>query len=116
MPDPLNNSYYRATANAWETQPVFEGEGKYDVAVIGGGFTGLSAALACAEKGLSVALVEAKTIGFGASGRNGGQLIPGLRWSMREIDEEFGRERAQAIFDLAYGAVGRVQGRRFHAI
>lgn len=111
MPDPLNNSYYAATANAWETQPSFTGEGNFDVAVIGGGFTGLSAALACAEKGLKVALFEGKTIGFGASGRNGGQLIPGLRWSMREIDEEFGRERAKAIFDLAYGAVGRVQDR-----
>jgi gamma-glutamylputrescine oxidase len=111
MPDPLNNSYYAATANAWDAQPAFAGEGEYDVAVIGGGFTGLSAALACAEKGLKVALFEKETVGFGASGRNGGQLIPGLRWSMREIDEEFGRERAQAIFDLAYGAVEKVKGR-----
>jgi gamma-glutamylputrescine oxidase len=111
MRDPLNNSYYQATANAWETQPRFVGEGKYDVAVIGGGFTGLSVALACVEKGLKVVLLEKDSIGFGASGRNGGQLIPGLRWSMREIDEEFGRERAQAIFDLAYGAVERVKGR-----
>jgi gamma-glutamylputrescine oxidase len=111
MHDPLNNSYYQATANAWERQPAFSGDAKYDVAVIGGGFTGLSAALACAEKGLKVVLFEKETIGFGASGRNGGQLIPGLRWSMREIDEEFGRERAQALFDLAYGAVDRVKGR-----
>jgi gamma-glutamylputrescine oxidase len=100
-----------ATANAWKTQPAYTGEGGFDVAVIGGGFTGLSAALACAEKGLQVALFEAQTIGFGASGRNGGQLIPGLRWSMREIDAEFGRERAKAIFDLAYGAVERVKDR-----
>lgn len=104
MTDPLNNSYYAASANRWTTQPAYEGGGRYDVAVIGGGFTGLSAALACAEKGHKVALFEARTIGFGASGRNGGQLIPGLRWSMREIDAAFGRERARAIFDLAYGA------------
>lgn len=111
MPDPLANSYYAVSANAWETQPAFTGGARYDIAVIGGGFTGLSAALACAEKGMKVALFEAKTIGFGASGRNGGQLIPGLRWSMREIDAEFGRERARAIFDLAYGALDRVQRR-----
>ena len=111
MRDLLNESYYAASANAWETQVTCAGDARYDIAVIGGGFTGLSAALACAEKGLKVVLLEAETVGFGASGRNGGQLIPGLRWSMREIDAEFGRERAQAIFDLAYGAVGRVQDR-----
>ena len=112
LSDPLANSYYAATAGPWETQPTFSGDAEhvsYDVCVVGGGFTGLSAALACAEQGLKVALVEANTIGFGASGRNGGQLIPGLRWSMREIDAEFGRERAQTIFDLAYGAVDRVK-------
>ncbi len=110
MTDPLNNSYYAATVNAWRPSPV-EPKEAYDVAVIGGGFTGLSAALACAEKGLKVVLLEAKTIGFGASGRNGGQLIPGLRWSMQEIDAEFGRERAQAIFNLAWSAVDRVNTR-----
>ena len=107
----LNHSYYAATANAWETQDPLDSGLDCDVAVIGGGFTGLSAALACAEKGLSVVLLEAKTIGFGASGRNGGQLIPGLRWSMQEIDAEFGRERAQAIFDLAWSAGERVHDR-----
>jgi gamma-glutamylputrescine oxidase len=111
MGDPLNNSYYAATANAWTTQPSLTGEDKADVVVIGGGFTGLSAALACAEKGLSVILLEAKTIGYGASGRNGGQLIPGLRWGMRDIDAAFGRERAQAIFDVAWAAGERVRAR-----
>ena len=109
--DPLANSYYAATAQAWDTQASLVSAEVCDVAIIGGGFTGLSAALACAEKGLSVILLEARSIGFGASGRNGGQLIPGLRWSMREIDAEFGRARAQAIFDLAYGAVDRVKSR-----
>lgn len=107
----LNRSYYAATANAWATQASLDSGLDCDLAVIGGGFTGLSAALACAEKGLSVVLIEAQTIGFGASGRNGGQLIPGLRWSMQEIDAEFGRERAQAIFDLAWSAGERVHGR-----
>ncbi len=110
MPDPLNNSYYRASANIW-SPPLVEPKDRYDVAVIGGGFTGLSAALALAEKGFSVVLLEAQSIGFGASGRNGGQLIPGLRWSSQEIDAEFGRERAQTIFDLAWSAVDRVQDR-----
>ena len=109
--DPLANSYYAATAQAWDTQASLVSLEDCDIAIIGGGFTGLSAALACAEKGLSVILLEARSIGFGASGRNGGQLIPGLRWSMREIDAEFGRARAQAIFDLAYGAVDRVKSR-----
>ena len=103
-------SYYAASSNAW-TPPPAEPKSRYDVAVIGGGFTGLSAALALAEKGFSVLLLEAQTIGFGASGRNGGQLIPGLRWSMQEIDAEFGRERAKAIFDLAWSAVERVNSR-----
>ena len=111
MPDPLNDTYYAATANVWHTQPALQGDARCDVCVIGGGFTGLSVALTCAEKGLSVILLEAETIGFGASGRNGGQLIPGLRWSMREIDAEFGRERSQAIFDLAWSAVARVKDR-----
>jgi gamma-glutamylputrescine oxidase len=109
--DPLNNSYYAATANSFESKPHTDAAYDVDVVVVGGGFTGLSAALACAEKGYSVTLLEAKIIGFGASGRNGGQLIPGLRWSMTEIDAAFGRERAKAIFDLAWSARDRVWGR-----
>ncbi|WP_428682289.1 NAD(P)/FAD-dependent oxidoreductase [Sphingopyxis sp.] len=101
MTDPLANSYYAATAHPWRPR-AFEGDLECDVAVIGGGFTGLSAALACAERGFSVILVEAASIGFGASGRNGGQLIPGLRWTASELEEEFGSERADALFDLCW--------------
>ncbi len=111
MPDPLNNSYYTATANPWTRQPVLQGPVACDVCVIGGGFTGLSAALTLAEQGLSVVLLEAETIGFGASGRNGGQLIPGLNWPGQEMAAEFGLERAKAIFDLASSAVDRVMNR-----
>ena len=87
--DPLANSYYAATAQAWDTQASLVSAEVCDVAIIGGGFTGLSAALACAEKGLSVILFEARSIGFGASGRNGGQLIPGLRWSSGSVGGNF---------------------------
>lgn len=102
MTDPLANSYYAATAQTWTVHADIAGEYACDVAVIGGGFTGLSAALACAERGFSVILVEAEKVGFGASGRNGGQLIPGLRWSASDLEAEFGRERADALFDLCW--------------
>ena len=101
MTDPLSHSYYAATAHPWRAR-AFEGDLECDVAVIGGGFTGLSAALACAERGFSVILIEAEHVGFGASGRNGGQLIPGLRWTASELEDEFGRERADALFDLCW--------------
>ena len=69
MTDPLNHSYYAATAHKRQPQRDIEGDLECDVAVIGGGFTGLSAALACAERGFSVILIEAEHVGFGASGR-----------------------------------------------
>ncbi len=71
-------SYYAATAKGGADYPALEGTESVDVAVIGGGFTGLSAALELAERGYSVALLEASRIGWGASGRNGGQLIDGF--------------------------------------
>lgn len=108
MADPLADSYYAATASPWPAQPALAGDHRCDVAVIGGGFTGLSAALACAEKGMSVILLEAQKIGFGASGRNGGQLIPGLRWNLSRLEKELGKERAQALFDLCWKGPSRV--------
>lgn len=102
MSDPLNHSYYAATAHPWRPLRSTADDLECDVAVVGGGFTGLSAALACAERGFSVVLVETELVGFGASGRNGGQLIPGLRWSASELEAEFGRERADMLFDLCW--------------
>lgn len=111
MTDPLNHSYYAATVIPTPRRAPARGPLSCDVLVIGGGFTGVAAALACAEQGLQTILVESQTIGFGASGRNGGQLIPGLRWSIRQIEQEFGADRARAIFSLAYGARDRVWSR-----
>ena len=117
MADPLADSYYAASANAAGAHAPLLGDHRADVCVVGGGFAGLAAALASAEAGYSVILLEAERIGFGASGRNGGQLIPGLRWTMAEIEEEFGTDRAQAIFDVAYQAHVRVRSRiEKHAI
>ena len=102
MSEPLNHSYYGVSAHRWPSQPRLDGDRQCDVAVIGGGFTGLSAALACAERGYSVVLIDKEKIAFGASGRNGGQLIPGLRWTASELEAEFGRARADALFNLCW--------------
>ncbi len=102
MSEPLTYSYYGGSAHRWPVQPRLDGDRQCDVVVIGGGFTGLSAALACAERGFSVILLEKEKIAFGASGRNGGQLIPGLRWTASELEGDFGKERADALFDLCW--------------
>lgn len=73
-----SQSYYSASVNDHTRYSELLGDQIADICVIGGGFTGVSSALRLAEKGYSVALVESETIGYGASGRNGGQLIRGL--------------------------------------
>jgi gamma-glutamylputrescine oxidase len=94
-------SYYAATANPHGTYPRLAESIRADVCVVGGGFTGLSAALNLAERGFKVALIEANRIGWGASGRNGGQINTGLRKSPQELIAKFGRQRGKALFDLA---------------
>ncbi len=71
-------SYYAATANDNTRYPILRGDIRSDVCVIGAGFTGVATALTLAERGYSVALLEANRVGWGASGRNGGQLINGI--------------------------------------
>lgn len=75
----IGKSYYVATANPAPDHPALQGDVDADLVVVGGGCTGLSAALHAAERGLKVVLLEGGKIGWGASGRNGGQIIPGLR-------------------------------------
>lgn len=95
------NSYYTATANPFAILPPLQGEVTADICIVGGGFTGLSAALHLTERGYKVVLLEAARIGWGASGRNGGQINTGLRKSPQELIASFGLERAKALFDLA---------------
>jgi gamma-glutamylputrescine oxidase len=100
----MADSYYAATANAFAPPPPLMGERVADLCVIGGGLTGVSAALHGAEAGLDVVLLEAGHIGWGASGRSGGQLIPGLRKGAAELIKSFGAERARALFEAALEA------------
>lgn len=79
-----------------------------DVAVIGGGFTGLSTALHLAEAGIRVGVFETRHIGFGASGRNGGQVIPGLKYDPSDILEKHGSVRGEQLIELAGGAANLV--------
>lgn len=102
---PYPPSWYAATARIGPPRPTLEGIKQVDVCVIGGGYTGLSAALHCAERGLSVVLLEGKRIGWGASGLNGGQVLPGWNRTLRGLVQQFGTGRAQALFSLAQEAV-----------
>jgi gamma-glutamylputrescine oxidase len=95
------NSYYAATANPHASFSALGESIRADVCVVGGGFTGLSAALNLAERGYKVALIEANRVGWGASGRNGGQINTGLRKSPVELIAKFGQARAKALFDLS---------------
>jgi len=101
-------SYYRATAADVASWPALAGEATADVCVVGGGMTGVSAALHLAESGLSVVLLEADRIGSGASGRNGGQLITGLRKGIVELEARYGAAMAAELFAASLEAA-RVQ-------
>ncbi len=104
----FQQSYYLATASPAPRRAALAGETTADLCVVGGGCTGLSAALHAAERGLSVVLLEGGRVGWGASGRNGGQIIPGLRKGAVELIARYGRDEARALFDLALEARGLV--------
>jgi gamma-glutamylputrescine oxidase len=90
-------SYYAASANPAPDRPALQGAVEADVCIVGGGYSGLSAGIALAERGYSVRLVEAARIGWGASGRNGGQIVNGLNAGLDRIEARYGRERAEFV-------------------
>lgn len=111
------DSYYAATAIGASTRPVLEGNEQADVCVIGGGFTGLSAALNLAERGMSVILLEAERVGFGASGRNGGQIGSGQRKDVLTLEKLLGYEASKRLWDYAEAAKEEIRNRvRLHDI
>lgn len=103
-------SWYEATLSERPRYPRLDGDLTVDVVVIGGGFTGLSAAAHLAKAGVDVALIEAHRFGDGASGRNGGQLGTGQRAWAEETEAELGLTRAKALFDLAEEAKAHLVG------
>lgn len=97
-------SWYQDSIADRPTYDVLDGSIAVDVAIIGGGFTGLQAAYNLAQRGVSTVLIEASRLGDGASGRNGGQLGSGQRAWPDELEPELGYERSRALFDMAENA------------
>lgn len=97
----IADSLWTATANRVPEYPPLQGTARADVVVIGGGFTGLSAAVHLAETGAQVILVEAQQPGWGASGRNGGQINPGLKDGPSGILAKFGQTQGARMIDMA---------------
>src|SRR5258705_6643252 len=90
--------YYAATANDATEHPRLVGEVAADVCIVGGGYTGLSAALELAERGYKVVLLEAARIGWGASGRNGGQICSGYAAGLARLTSWGGAEGALRLW------------------
>jgi gamma-glutamylputrescine oxidase len=101
-------SYY-ALDDTWETRAPLRGEISADVAVLGGGIAGCSAALHLAKRGYKVALLEARRVGYGASGRSGGQTIFGFAAGQQKLEREVGREDARRLFDMSIEALDLMQ-------
>ncbi|WP_434457114.1 FAD-binding oxidoreductase [Stutzerimonas urumqiensis] len=104
-------SYYAASANRDLRFPTLEGACRADVCVIGGGFTGLNTAIELAERGFSVALLEAHRIGWGASGRNGGQLIRGVGHDVEQFLDILGEDGVADLKRMGFEAVQIVRER-----
>ncbi len=93
-------SYYAASANVRALRPALMGHHNFDICIVGAGYSGLSTALYLAEKGHNVALVEGARIGWGASGRNGGQVVNGLNASLQTIKRRYGQDTANFVAGL----------------
>lgn len=104
------NSYYAATANPLDAFDALEGDRRCDVCIVGGGFTGLSAALHLADAGVDVCLIEANRVGWGASGRNGGQIGSGQRLWQTDLEQRVGMADAKKLWGIAEDAKALVLG------
>ena len=103
------DSWYSATAQPLNAFPSLKGTKKYDICIVGAGYTGLSSALHLSNLGYSVAVLDAHRVGFGASGRNGGQLGTGQRVYQDELVSKIGENNADKMWHLANDAVSTVK-------
>ncbi|MFP3516187.1 FAD-binding oxidoreductase [Pseudomonas sp. SIMBA_077] len=104
-------SYYAASSLPQPDHPVLQGDLVADVCVVGGGFSGLNTALELAERGMSVVLLEAHKIGWGASGRNGGQLIRGVGHGLEQFESVIGKDGVRHMKLMGLQAVEIVRQR-----
>jgi gamma-glutamylputrescine oxidase len=105
------HSYYAASANQKIECPTLKGNHSADVCVVGAGITGLSAALNLAERGYKVTVLEANLVGWGASGRSGGQMIFGFGCDMSVIEKSAGKTAAKAMWDMSVEAIDTLRQR-----
>ncbi|RLJ60218.1 gamma-glutamylputrescine oxidase [Litoreibacter meonggei] len=99
------DGWYAETADLLEPFAPLRGETRADLCVIGSGYTGLSAALHAAQAGLDVVLIDAQRVGFGASGRNGGQVQSGFNKSQQALEKIAGREDARKLWEMSQDAM-----------
>lgn len=110
-------SWYEDSAGAWSRQPPLEGTQRADVAVVGAGLTGLTAALELKARGFDVVVLEARQVAWGASGRSGGQVIFGYGCEQAKLRRLVGAEEARRLFDWSLEGVKLIGDRcRAHAI
>ncbi|WP_439106216.1 NAD(P)/FAD-dependent oxidoreductase [Congregibacter sp.] len=102
------NSWYAATANYHDSFPALAGDERCDVCIVGGGYTGLSAAIHLRKRGYSVTVLEANHLGWGASGRNGGHVGTGQRADQDALERLVGKRHARALWDLGLEGVATV--------
>lgn len=107
---PIQQIYWHTTTHMpGEENTITPLPTKADVAIIGGGYTGLSAARTLAKLGVKVVLLEAETIGWGASSRNGGMVLTGLKLGMQTVQKRYGKEIAKRLFDYSLDSVDTVE-------
>mgnify|MGYP006089800829 CR=1 FL=1 len=99
------SSYYKESISSFNSIDYLENNKEIDICIIGGGLTGISSAIHLAKKGFSVAIFEARLIGWGASGRNGGQLGNGMRKDQISIEKKLGLDHAKELWKLGLEAV-----------